>query len=40
MKFPALSHVVAELMSLLYEKHKEDDGFLYIVYDGENTYGQ
>jgi hypothetical protein len=33
------SNFLAELMSMLYEKYKEADGFLYIVYDGENTYG-
>ena len=23
----------------LYEKHKSDDGFLYVIYQGENTFG-
>ncbi|XP_020247654.1 autophagy-related protein 8f-like [Asparagus officinalis] len=27
------------LMSALYEEHKDEDGFLYIVYSGENTFG-
>ncbi|KAI9023241.1 autophagy protein Atg8 ubiquitin like protein [Hyaloraphidium curvatum] len=27
------------LMSLVYEEHKDDDGFLYITYSGENTFG-
>lgn len=26
-------------MSRLYEEHKEDDGFLYVTYSGENTFG-
>jgi GABA(A) receptor-associated protein len=26
-------------MSSIYEEHKEDDGFLYIAYSGENTFG-
>jgi len=27
------------LMSQIYEKHKDSDGFLYITYSGENTFG-
>lgn len=27
------------LMSGLYGEHKEDDGFLYVTYSGENTFG-
>ena len=27
------------LMSAVYEQHKEEDGFLYISYSGENTFG-
>ncbi|RDA86628.1 hypothetical protein CP532_1049, partial [Ophiocordyceps camponoti-leonardi (nom. inval.)] len=29
----------AALMSSIYEEHKDDDGFLYITYSGENTFG-
>lgn len=29
----------AALMSSIYEEHKEEDGFLYIAYSGENTFG-
>jgi len=29
----------SELVSSIYEKHKDDDGFLYIEYSGENTFG-
>jgi GABA(A) receptor-associated protein len=29
----------AALMAHLYESHKDDDGFLYIKYSGENTFG-
>ncbi|KAJ2797648.1 ubiquitin-like protein atg8 [Coemansia helicoidea] len=29
----------AALMSSVYEEHKEEDGFLYISYSGENTFG-
>jgi GABA(A) receptor-associated protein len=29
----------AALMSTIYEQHKDDDGFLYITYSGENTFG-
>ena len=31
---------VAALMSDVYEDHKDEDGFLYITYSGENTFGQ
>ncbi|XXQ35107.1 Autophagy-related protein [Plasmodiophora brassicae] len=27
------------LMSKIYEEKKGDDGFLYVVYSGENTFG-
>jgi GABA(A) receptor-associated protein len=26
-------------MSDIYDEHKDDDGFLYITYSGENTFG-
>jgi GABA(A) receptor-associated protein len=26
-------------MSSIYEEHKEEDGFLYFTYSGENTFG-
>ena len=29
----------SSLISDLYDKHKDDDGFLYIVYTSENTFG-
>lgn len=29
----------AALMSSIYEDHKDEDGFLYITYSGENTFG-
>ena len=28
------------LLSKLYEKHNDDDGFLYLTYAGENTFGK
>jgi GABA(A) receptor-associated protein len=28
------------LMSNIYEEQKDTDGFLYITYSGENTFGQ
>jgi len=30
----------AALMSTIYEEHMDDDGFLYVLYSGENTFGQ
>ncbi|KAH7285805.1 hypothetical protein KP509_33G046800 [Ceratopteris richardii] len=27
------------LMSSVYEEHKDEDGFLYVTYSGENTFG-
>lgn len=27
------------LMSTIYDQYKDEDGFLYIVYSGENTFG-
>lgn len=29
----------ASLMSTIYESHKATDGFLYMTYSGENTFG-
>ena len=29
----------AALMSTVYEEHKDQDGFLYVLYSGENTFG-
>lgn len=30
----------AALMSTIYDEHKDEDGFLYVLYSGENTFGQ
>ncbi|KAI9630209.1 hypothetical protein KEM48_012242, partial [Puccinia striiformis f. sp. tritici PST-130] len=30
----------AALMSAIYEEHKDEDGFLYVTYSGENTFGE
>ena len=29
----------ASLLSEIYDKYRDDDGFLYITYSGENTFG-
>ncbi|CEQ43153.1 SPOSA6832_05058 [Sporobolomyces salmonicolor] len=29
----------AALMSSIYDEHKDEDGFLYVTYSGENTFG-
>jgi GABA(A) receptor-associated protein len=26
-------------MGQIYEEHKDDDGFLYVAYSGESTFG-
>ncbi|CAN6485895.1 unnamed protein product [Victoria cruziana] len=28
------------MMSTIYEEHKDEDGFLYMTYSGENTFGE
>jgi len=30
----------AALMSQVYKEHKDEDGFLYVTYSGESTFGQ
>ncbi|KAK6454101.1 autophagy-related protein 8 precursor [Scheffersomyces xylosifermentans] len=30
----------ASLISTIYEEHKDEDGFLYVLYSGENTFGE
>ncbi|GAA5982691.1 hypothetical protein JCM11641_002338 [Rhodosporidiobolus odoratus] len=29
----------AAMMSMIYDEHKDEDGFLYVTYSGENTFG-
>ena len=29
----------AQLISILYDEYKNEDGFLYITYAGESTFG-
>jgi hypothetical protein len=36
---PLLLSYTAALMSSVYEDHKDEDGFLYITYSGESTFG-
>ena len=31
--------VATTLMSTIYEENKDQDGFLYMTYSGENTFG-
>ncbi|MEW5313955.1 MAG: hypothetical protein WDW38_005485 [Sanguina aurantia] len=35
----AVLPATAALMSSIYDEHKDEDGFLYITYSGENTFG-
>ncbi|KAL7008725.1 ubiquitin-like protein atg8 [Cystobasidiomycetes sp. EMM_F5] len=30
----------ASLMAAIYEEYRDEDGFLYITYSGENTFGE
>eukprot|EP00178_Gracilaria_changii_P007619 TRINITY_DN23998_c0_g1_i1.p1 TRINITY_DN23998_c0_g1~~TRINITY_DN23998_c0_g1_i1.p1 ORF type:complete len:117 (-),score=13.52 TRINITY_DN23998_c0_g1_i1:67-417(-) len=30
----------ASLVSIIYERSKDEDGFLYVTYSGESTFGQ
>ena len=30
---------IAALMSTIYEEQKDEDGFLYVQYSGESTFG-
>lgn len=30
----------SDIMSHIYEEHKDDDGFLYVTYGAENTFGR
>eukprot|EP01025_Chloroclados_australasicus_P038493 TRINITY_DN3967_c0_g1_i3.p3 TRINITY_DN3967_c0_g1~~TRINITY_DN3967_c0_g1_i3.p3 ORF type:complete len:139 (-),score=16.45 TRINITY_DN3967_c0_g1_i3:371-787(-) len=30
---------IAAMMATVYDDHKDEDGFLYITYSGENTFG-
>ena len=36
---PTYVRLPAALMSQVYEHQKDEDGFLYITYSGENTFG-
>ena len=29
----------ADTVSIVYDTHKDEDGFLYVKYSGENTFG-
>lgn len=31
--------LTAAMMSAIYEENKDEDGFLYMTYSGENTFG-
>jgi hypothetical protein len=36
---PSFVWLAAAMMSSIYEEHKDEDGFLYFTYSGENTHG-
>lgn len=31
--------IAGAIMSTIYDEKKDDDGFLYVTYSGENTFG-
>ena len=35
-----ISVITAAMMSTIYEENKDEDGFLYMTYSGENTFGE
>lgn len=38
--FPLPPHApLAALITQIYAEHADEDGFLYITYNGENTFG-
>ena len=40
MHYHAFIHFFSASMGQVYEEHKDEDGFLYIAYSGENTFGR
>jgi len=32
-------YVCSSTMGQVYSEHRDDDGFLYVAYSGENTFG-
>jgi hypothetical protein len=36
---PSFVWLAATMMSSIYEEHKDEDGFFYFTYSGENTFG-
>ncbi|EJT98548.1 light chain 3 [Dacryopinax primogenitus] len=34
-----MNPATSQLMSAVYEEHKDEDNFLYVTYSGENTFG-
>ncbi len=36
---PSFVWLVVAMMSSIYEEHKDEDGFFYFTYNGENTFG-
>lgn len=39
MNYRLLCVTAAAMMSAIYEENKDEDGFLYMTYSGENTFG-
>lgn len=38
--FPVCERLCSSTMGQVYSEHRDEDGFLYVTYSGENTFGR